>query len=126
MLVYNGRWNEKVHKLSIRILLDMLESFDDAELATYVDTAWPDKRTWERKNSDRDHLLEQTQKVLDDMDESSEMHAVFEHLLYLAPFDTDASRIYRQYYSWFKPQDQVGHVYEKTKSEKLKSFIKTL
>ena len=125
MLVYNGRWNEK-HKLSIRILLDMLESFDDAELATYVDTAWPNKRTWERKNSVRDHLLEQTQTVLDNMDENSEMHVVFEHLLYLAPFDTGASRIYRQYYSRFKPQDQVGHVYGKAKSEKLKSFIKTL
>jgi len=126
MLVYGDRWNEKIHKLSIRILLDMLESFDDAELATYVDTAWPNTRTLGRKNSVRDHLLEQTQKVLDNMDESSEMHAVLEHLLYLVPFDVDASRIYRQYYSRFKPKDQVGHVYGKTKSVKLKSFIMTL
>ena len=126
MLVYGDRWNEKIHKLSIRILLDMLESFENAELATYVDAAWPNKRTWERKNSDRDHLFVQTQKVLDDMDENSEMHAVFEHLLYIAPFDIDASRIYRQYYCRFMPKDQVGHVYGKTKSVKLKSFIMTL
>lgn len=126
MLVYNGRWNEKMHKISIRILLDMLEAFDDDELATYVDTAWSNKRTWERRNSDRDHLLEQTQIVLDDMEKNSDMHVVFEHLLYLAPYDTEASRIYRQYYSRFKPLNQVGHVYGKTRSAKLKSYITML
>jgi len=127
MLVYNGRWNEKKYKLSIRILLEMLESFDDAELSAYVDTAWPDRRSWHQRDSKRDNLMYQTQQVLKDRDvERENMHKIFEHLLYLTPFCDEAKSIYIQYYQRYNQTSQVQHVYITTKSEKLKSFIMTL
>ena len=127
MLVYNTRWNVTRHKINIQILLDVLRPMNDVELEVYIEEAWPNQRSWNKKDSDRDHLMNQTQLVLQERDvEGENMHKVFEHLLYLAPFCEEARSIYKQYFQRYNSVSQVQHVYNTTKSEKLKLFIRAL
>ena len=126
-LVYNGRWKVQGHRINISILLDLLSRYDDEQLMVYIEEVWPNSKTWGQRESAREHLLNQTQEILEHNDfQDVDIHTIFEHLLYLAPFDRMAQSIYNQYYERFRPEDQIRRVYEHAYSSQLKVYIEQL
>ena len=123
-VVYNDRWSIQRHKINISIILELLSSYDDNELEQFMCEAWPDTNARYFEESALEHLLNQTQLVLDENRfEDEDIHNIFEHLLYLAPYDDRASIIYREYYKRFNPINQIKRVYTQTNSNKVKEFI---
>lgn len=126
-IVYNDRWSVHRHKMNITILLDLLSHYDDNKLEIFMSEAWPNNKLWRSKDNEREHLLKQTELILNKNSfQDEDIHNIFEHLLYLAPFDSWASIIYHEYYDRFNPINQTQRVYTHTKSNKVKIFIEQL
>ena len=127
LLVYNDRWRVQRHRINISILLDLLSRYDDEQLIKYIEKAWPNSKTWSQRESAREHLLNQTQKIIEHNDfQDIDIHTIFEHLLYFAPFCRMAKSIYNQYYERVRPEKQIRRVYEHTHSSQLKAYIEQL
>lgn len=123
ILLYE-RWNVCKYKINIRIILNMIQQFEDSQLYSYIQNVWSTDKSWHREYSLRENLINQMQRVLNEFSfEEFDLHPLFEHSLYLAPFDYGLQQIYQQYYTRFNPQEQVNRVYRYTHSKKLKSYI---
>lgn len=141
-LLYGIRWNTiDCPKLNIKILLEYICQLEDDALKKWVDKTFSNvnkNNYWEYSpKSERKLLVEQVQYLLNDAEflEYKDSELVFEFYAYIAsvPDDetkdvvrNDAKDVYRQYLTKTNNIEQVRHIIQTTRSERLKKWMNQL